>query len=310
MRKIKDLTGQRFGKLIVIERAEDKIEPSGRHRIMWLCKCECGNIKSVQTNSLQRGFTKTCGCCGFATVNSRCFDDLTGKRFGKLTVIEQSDYYISPNKKHKEIRWKCECDCGNICYVNSYCLKDKLTTSCGCYQREQTSECNTNNLIGQKFGKLTVVKKHNSTKRRVVWECICDCGNVCHVVGGNLVSGNTKSCGCINSCGETEIKSFLSNNGISFEYQKTFDNLYGIQNGKLSYDFYIPNHNLLIEYQGKQHEEPIEFFGGEKQFKIQQEHDKRKREYAKNNGYKLLEIWYYDDIKQILFKELSISQKE
>ena len=105
-----------------------------------------------------------------------------------------------------------------------------------------------------------------------------------------------------------EMTCFLFNNGINFEYQKTFDNLYGIQNGKLSYDFYIPNHNLLIEYQGKQHEEPIEFFGGEEQFKIQQEHDKRKREYAKNNGYKLLEIWYYDydKIEEILSRELEL----
>lgn len=50
----------------------------------------------------------------------------------------------------------------------------------------------------------------------------------------------------------------------------------------------------------------LSFFGGEEQFKIQQEHDRRKREYAEKNNIKLLEIWYYDNIEQILFKELSI----
>ena len=65
---------------------------------------------------------------------------------------------------------------------------------------------------------------------------------------------------------------------------------------------------MLIECQGKQHAQPIEYFGGEKQFKIQQEHDKRKREYAEKNGYKLLEIWYYDfdNIEEILNRELEV----
>ena len=77
----------------------------------------------------------------------------------------------------------------------------------------------------------------------------------------------------------------------------------------LSYDFYLQQYNLLIEFQGKQHEQPIEYFGGEKTFKKQQEHDKRKREYAKQNNINLLEIWYYDfdNITEILNKELGLS---
>ena len=60
--------------------------------------------------------------------------------------------------------------------------------------------------------------------------------------------------------------------------------------------------NVLCEVQGEQHQQPIEYFGGEKQFEIQKEHDKRKREYAQNNGFKFLEIWYYDfkNIEKIL----------
>jgi hypothetical protein len=63
----------------------------------------------------------------------------------------------------------------------------------------------------------------------------------------------------------------------------------------------------LIEYQGEQHEYPIKLFGGEKQFKIQQEHDKRKREYAEFHGIQLLEIWYwdFDNIEKILEETLS-----
>ena len=92
------------------------------------------------------------------------------------------------------------------------------------------------------------------------------------------------------------------NNKIKYQSQKKFDTLLGLKNGHLSYDFYIESFNLLIEAQGIQHEKPIELFGGEEQFKIQQEHDRRKREYAENNGYRLLEIWYYDydNIDEIL----------
>ena len=89
---------------------------------------------------------------------------------------------------------------------------------------------------------------------------------------------------------------------------KTFEDLKGVGGYKLRYDFYLPTYNVLIEYQGKQHEEVIEYFGGEEKFKIQQEHDRRKREYAEKYNIKLLEIWYWDfkNIEEILSKELNL----
>lgn len=74
----------------------------------------------------------------------------------------------------------------------------------------------------------------------------------------------------------------------------------------LSYDYYIPCNNTLIEYQGKQHYLPLEFFGGENQLIIQQEHDRRKREYAFSNGYEFIEIpyWEYDNIENILCNKM------
>lgn len=94
--------------------------------------------------------------------------------------------------------------------------------------------------------------------------------------------------------GEYKIMQYFIDNNILFEGHKTYDELHGVNGGKLSYDFYVPQYNLLIEFQGKQHEEPVDYFGGEKQFKIQLEHDKRKKDYAINNNIELLEIWYYD----------------
>lgn len=91
--------------------------------------------------------------------------------------------------------------------------------------------------------------------------------------------------------------------------QMKFNGLVGINNGLLSYDFYIPKYNLLIEYQGEQHDRYIPGLHiSKKDFEKQIEHDKRKREYAKNNNIILLEIWYYDydNIESILQKELNL----
>lgn len=57
-----DLTGQRFGRLTVLKRADDLIQPSGQHKTQWLCKCDCGNVLTVQGNNLKNGHTKSCGC--------------------------------------------------------------------------------------------------------------------------------------------------------------------------------------------------------------------------------------------------------
>ena len=62
----------------------------------------------------------------------------------------------------------------------------------------------------------------------------------------------------------------------------------------MPFDFYLTDYNICIEYQGIQHYKPIEYFGGEETFKIQQEHDRRKKNYAQKHNINLLEIWYWD----------------
>lgn len=62
MSKFIDLTGQKFGRLTVVERAEDYVTKNGKKYTQWLCKCECGNIKIISTSRLKDGTTKSCGC--------------------------------------------------------------------------------------------------------------------------------------------------------------------------------------------------------------------------------------------------------
>jgi very-short-patch-repair endonuclease len=114
--------------------------------------------------------------------------------------------------------------------------------------------------------------------------------------------------------GEKRIENYLNVNNFvkdeDYTPQKEFDGLLGVGNRNLSYDFYLCNYNLLIEYQGEFHDGTAQQ-QTEKQFKIQQEHDKRKKQYAIDNNIKLLPIWYSDfnDIENILNKELNINKE-
>ncbi len=119
--------------------------------------------------------------------------DLTGERFGKLTVI-------GPAKKEgsNKTYWRCNCDCGKETVVEHYHLTEGLTKSCGCLRPGRKAE----DLTGRRFGRLTVVgpvlqeaEEEKGSRRK--WECICDCGNTCVCSGDHLKRGTTKSCGCL-----------------------------------------------------------------------------------------------------------------
>ena len=262
------------------------------------CKCnKCGYIWESKPLYLLRNK----GCPNYRKhidyIHSRT-KDYTGSKFGMLTVLSRT---INSNG----IFYKCLCDCGN--YVDIQSSKIKTSTNCGCKDLGSTRGTFVD-ITGNTYGKLTVLKRVENRNKDLYWLCKCECGSEIVVRGSYLKSGTTQSCGCLCSKGEYNIIQWLQIHNIEFEIHKKFSGLVGINNGKLSYDFYLPQHNLLVEVQGEQHERPIRQFGGEEQFQKQKEHDKRKREYAEVNGYKLLEIWYYDydRIEEILNKELEV----
>jgi len=114
--------------------------------------------------------------------------DLTGMRFGFLTVIRKTE-----QKKFGVFLWECSCDCGKIAMLPANALTSGNTKSCGCYH----DTCGIIDLVGQRFGRLTVQKITNMRKNNtVVWECLCDCGKIAYIQGSNLRKGSTKSCGC------------------------------------------------------------------------------------------------------------------
>lgn len=113
----------------------------------------------------------------------------------------------------------------------------------------------------------------------------------------NILSG--KGCPkCSESKGEREIRQLLDSNEIVYESQMIFDGCFDIK--PLPFDFYLPEYNLCIEYDGEQHYRPIEYFGGQKAFELRKKHDQIKNEYCKNNNIRLVRIPYFADVEEEL----------
>ncbi len=123
----KDLKGQRFGRLLVVAFAW-----SDEGKTHWLCRCDCGRGAVVLTNSLTAGKTKSCGCWRAEEASRRQFEDLTGRKFGRLRVVSCA----GQAKKCDNYRWECHCDCGEVVIVKAANLKNRYSRSCGCSQRK------------------------------------------------------------------------------------------------------------------------------------------------------------------------------
>lgn len=115
--------------------------------------------------------------------------DLTGKSFGRITVIS------IVKDSGPRYRWNCVCKCGATKTILGRSLRDGYTKSCGCWH----DECKTVPMIGKKFGRLTVLERHNSPSSGIKYRCVCECGSEAFVLGGNLRHNSTKSCGCLHS---------------------------------------------------------------------------------------------------------------
>ena len=121
--------------------------------------------------------------------------DLTGRRFGRLVAVK------TEGQPSHGLLWLCRCDCGNTKIINGSALRGGYTISCGCWQREIRRINGRNRyhpLAGKKFWRLLVLEKVENYKANgVYWSCLCDCGVSRIVSAHHLVSGMTKSCGCI-----------------------------------------------------------------------------------------------------------------
>lgn len=208
-------------------------------------------------------------------------EELNCKRPGEFEVLGS---YVRSNKPIK-VRHKC----GYVYEPQARAiLNGSHCPKCAGTQRYSTEEFvdKVKKITG---GDYLVLDNYVDTRTKIRFKHL-SCANIFMMRPNSFISG--KRCPLCKkmSRGERDIKQFLDNNKIEYEAQKTFKEL--VDKKQLSYDFYLPKLNILIEYQGRQHYKPIDFFGGEKTYRKQLRHDELKRAYAKEKGMELIEIPY------------------
>ena len=261
----KDLSNQRFGKLLVLETLYNY---NGNKKTIYHCKCDCGNEVYLGLASLIKQIS--CGC-------SRRVDH-TGEVYGKLTVVDMLYDY-----KNGEAYCKCECECGNKNYITrANGLITGNTSSCGCIHSPS--------LIGERFGIVTVIKEAGSKNNQRLWECKCDCGNIIYRTSHELK--RFYSCGCLQNKSSMEafVKDTLDNNKIEYIQQKRFNDCRDVYS--LPFDFYLPQYNLCIEVNGTQHYREQQIFS--ETLEHRKMIDNIKKEYCKKNNILFLELPYWD----------------
>lgn len=196
-----DITKQRFGKLTVIAYAKAS---------KWLCSCDCGKQVIVENYYLKTGRVKSCGCTKsnhLQSYNDAKFIDITGQKFGKLLVLSRT------KPVRKGAIWLCLCDCGKQIITTGGSLRSGSTKSCGCLIQ-------TEDLTGKKFGKLLVLSRHikHGVKTKILWNCLCDCGNTAIAASGGLKNGSRKSCGCLKKYKDETLN---SQHVLFYKYKKS-----------------------------------------------------------------------------------------
>lgn len=142
MPKIKDETGNRYGKLLVLKIDESTIESGKRKK--WVCQCDCGKQISVNGTSLRNGNTKSCGCTRTQKLVERNINNSSvkiGNKYGKLTIIQDLGMR-KQSSRNKNERWSlCKCDCGKTIEVSNNMLQTGWKKSCGCLSTSYGENC-------------------------------------------------------------------------------------------------------------------------------------------------------------------------
>lgn len=273
------------------------------------CICKIHNCDVYKTPDKYLNANQGCDIC--SVERNKCATRYTDESY------KEKAYSLNENikivSKYQNIKEKVHVKC-KICNYEWNPIAETLIWNkpCGCPNCSGNAIKTPENFESElkiTHPELKLLSPYIRANRKLHILCT-DCNRDFMVTPNKLQQG--QHCPyCKISHGESVIRSILTKLSIEFEMQKRFDDLKGVGGRKLSYDFYLPTYNLLVEYQGEQHKKPVVFKGTNKKtsllsFKKQQEHDRRKCEYAKENNIELLEIWYWDfnNIEQILSEKI------
>lgn len=182
----KDRTGQVFGSLTVVGSA-----PSPDRRTRCYCDCACGAKNVIKkTEHLVAGQTTTCSRACTEHARAAFSEPVPPTRFGRLVLESRAGTFGGP------VYYVCRCDCGKEVTVAYSNLIGGRTQSCGCLH-DESARRNFIDRTGQTFGNLTIIERVSTVGEDVRYLCSCSCGENSIVGGDKLVSGSTRSCGCL-----------------------------------------------------------------------------------------------------------------
>jgi predicted Zn-ribbon and HTH transcriptional regulator len=277
-----------------------KSEYTGTHNKVEFIHNKCGNIFKMNPHNFLDG--QRC---------PKCFGDpkKTTEQFkSEVYNLVQNEYEVlgEYTRNMHKIKMKHKA-CGCIYEVTpNMFLRGNRCPDCfkSVKKTQKKFEAEIKELYGDEY---SVLGEYHNTHTKILMQHN-KCGNIWMTYPCDLLLDKTHCPECGYSRGEERISNYLKNNKINYTLHKSFKDLVGVNNGLLSYDFYLNTLNtesILIEYQGEYHDHTVSTQTDE-EFAIQQEHDKRKREYANLHNIKLLEIWYWDfnNIENILTQAL------
>ena len=231
--------------------------------------------------------------------------DITGQKFGKLTALYKDPERPGGNGQHTY--WICECECGNQISVRGSHLRAGEVTACSPVCKKRIPD-------GEIFGNLTVLNITNERSPNggaVMYNCKCVCGNTELIASTELRAQRKVCCSkCNTSAGEIEIEKILKINNIQFLKQyKAPGCINPATRRPLAFDFYLPDYNCLIEFDGAQHFHRNPFMQKtELVFEEGQYRDTLKNEFCIKNNIPLIRIpytWLNKITKEMLLPESS-----
>lgn len=176
-----------------------------RHAAVKVLCNACGNEAYISAPTFEKGKSKSCGCRRYKDfptgLENKKTKDLTGKKFGKLTVLE------CVKEKSKRVKWRCKCDCGNEKTVVGLYLTQGETSSCGC-DSYKVGECNPlwkgyHDITGKKWSDLkTSAKVRNlefSIDIETIWDIFEKQEKKCALTNLDIEMGTTASLDRIDS---------------------------------------------------------------------------------------------------------------
>lgn len=267
------------------------------------CHNKCGNVWEISPDNFLRG--KRCPECQNESRilnrrNSlkRVEEIIRQKSGGGFEYI--SGYVNSKSKvKLKHLR------CGRTIVKPFSAFYDGITCSCEKTNRDIVDFKSNGDRIQCKAdfqryidkyvtGEYVIIGKYVKSTKPILLKHV-ECGNLTEISPHNFKNG-VRCDKCKSYKGELKIRDLLLKKGVFFEEQVRFSDCR--LKKPLVFDFFLPIHNILIEFDGEQHIRPIERWGGEKAFQLQRKRDEIKNNYCKNNGITLVRIGYYENIEQ------------